>query len=343
MAMVASTLTTWQVSESEFPTTGNSAEKLRFLINYAVLAPSGHNIQPWRFHLEGDTLSLFADRERALPVVDPADRELTISCGAALFHLRLALHYFGYEGAIATFPEPDNPDLLARIQLGEQHQASPEEKRLFQAITERHTNRLPFQDKAIPDALLATWQAAVESEAAQLQFVTGKEEREAVADLIARGDRIQGADPEFRRELADWIHPNRTRHRDGMPGYAFGIGYFASYFGSFLMRRVNWGTQKAAEDRQVAIAAPLLALLTTETDNPSAWLAVGQALAKLLLHARAEGVWAAFFNQPIEVPSLRSELSQTLNCAGCPQLLLRMGYGQDVKPTPRREASEVLN
>ena len=57
---------------------------LRSLVEYAALAPSGHNTQPWRFRLRGGGAELLADRTRALPVVDPDDRELVISCGAAL-------------------------------------------------------------------------------------------------------------------------------------------------------------------------------------------------------------------------------------------------------------------
>ena len=67
-------------------------EILRDAVRGAVRAPSSHNTQPWLFRLVGDdALELYADRTRALPVVDPRDRELTISCGAALFHVRAAL------------------------------------------------------------------------------------------------------------------------------------------------------------------------------------------------------------------------------------------------------------
>ncbi|HEX8385847.1 MAG TPA: nitroreductase family protein, partial [Rubricoccaceae bacterium] len=79
----------WALPEEEFPGLINDAERLRFLVRYAVLAPSARNTQPWRFHVAGNTLELWADRTRGLPVVDPAGRELTISCGAALYHLRL--------------------------------------------------------------------------------------------------------------------------------------------------------------------------------------------------------------------------------------------------------------
>lgn len=61
----------WQVDPAGFPADGGSEDQLRFALRYAVLAPSGHNTQPWRFHVDGDSVEVHADRMRALSVVDP--------------------------------------------------------------------------------------------------------------------------------------------------------------------------------------------------------------------------------------------------------------------------------
>ena len=103
----------WRVDESDFPRYGQAAEKLRFLLRYAVLAPSGHNTQPWRFVIEGESVLLYADRERRLPVADPDDRELTMSCGAALAQLLVAIHHFGLTAEVEELPRLLDPDLLA--------------------------------------------------------------------------------------------------------------------------------------------------------------------------------------------------------------------------------------
>src|SRR5687767_980390 len=70
----------WSITTEEFPADGRASAKLRFLLRYAVLAPSGHNTQPWRFVIDGDRVEVHADRAQRLEVVDPADRALTISC-----------------------------------------------------------------------------------------------------------------------------------------------------------------------------------------------------------------------------------------------------------------------
>jgi hypothetical protein len=103
-----------------------------------------------------EDVELYADRTRSLPVVDPDDRELIISCGAALCHLKIALLHFGYFGDIKLLPDLKQPTLLARITLGFQAERATADSLLFQAIQKRRTNRLPFSDdpeKTIQDAL----------------------------------------------------------------------------------------------------------------------------------------------------------------------------------------------
>jgi len=86
----------------------------------------------------------------------------------------------------------------------------------------------------------------------------------------------------------------------------------------------------------------VLAVLWTPADDAVTWMNTGQALESVLLHARAEGLSASFLNQPIEVPELRAQLATTLGLAGYPQIVLRLGYAEDVPPAPRRTLREML-
>ena len=81
--MNADNLAAWSVDSLDFPIAGTVADKARFAVRYAILAPSSHNTQPWRFVIIGSELLACADRTRSLPNIDPFDRELIISCGAA--------------------------------------------------------------------------------------------------------------------------------------------------------------------------------------------------------------------------------------------------------------------
>jgi len=334
-------LAPWAIKAAEFPSNRSEADKLLFLINYAVLAPSSHNAQPWRFRLIDRSLELYADPTRALPVADPDGREQIMSCGAALFNLRMALQHFEFNGEITTLPDANDPDFLARIRLGERSDPTPELDRLFEAIPKRHTCRFPFETCSLPGSLLADLETAARVEGASLSVVDSKAARQVIASLVAEGDRRQYEDLAYRRELAAWVRPNRSQRRDGLPGYAFGVGGLLSYVGPLAIRIFNQGESRGQQDRQVVEGSPLLAVLATPADTPADWLAAGQALQQVLLRATAEGVSASFLNQPLQLPDLRKRL-RAIAGHGEPQLLLRLGYGPPVMPTPRRAVNDVL-
>ena len=70
------------------------ASRAAYLIGVAGRAPSLHNTQPWRFAVSRDAIELHADVSRRLKL-DPDGREMVISCGAALYGLRLAVRSLG--------------------------------------------------------------------------------------------------------------------------------------------------------------------------------------------------------------------------------------------------------
>ncbi|MCW5880039.1 MAG: hypothetical protein KIS91_03760 [Anaerolineae bacterium] len=229
----------------------------------------------------------------------------------------------------------------ARVKLGHSHKATAEEVALFQAITKRRTNRSAYENRSSPIRLLEELKMAATQEGAWLEVVENEDIRNATADLIAEGDRIQWSDAQFRRELASWTHPNRNLRRDGIPGYAMGVADTAAYASAYHPHLIPANGQ-AAKDRDLALGSPALVVLGTDKDDAAAWLATGQALQRILLRARASSVWASYLNQPIEVPELRPRFARVVGHVGHLQLCLRLGYGPDVRPTPRRHVSDVV-
>jgi len=336
-------LAPWSVSGHDFPADGNTGDQLLFLLRYAVLAPSGHNTQPWLFALQRDGLELYADRTQALPVVDPDDRELTISCGAALFNLRVALRHWGYrDDQIELLPDPADADLIARVRLVAGGPPSPEDEALFEAIPRRRTARAAYEEREAPAELQQGLEDDAAREGAWFHLVRDAE-REAVASLVAEGDRAQMGDKRFRRELAAWMHPNRSRAARGMPGYGFGFGELMSLGSPLVVRTFDLGKGQAAKDRELAEHSPLLTVLGTDGDLPREWLAAGQALERVLLRACSHGLTSSFLNQPVEVEAIRRRLADAIGRNGRhPQLVLRFGYGPDIPHTPRETVERLL-
>jgi len=338
-------LSAWELDEQRFDASAALEQQLRFALQYAVLAPSNHNTQPWRFIVDDDTVQVCADRMRALPVVDPFDRELLISCGAALFNLRVALSHFGLAYAITLFPSESDPDIVAHVRVSRDGHRDAELADLFSAMTARVTTRAPFADEPVAEALQTKLAAACDAEGAIASCVDARASRLAIAQLIAEADRIQFADPRFRRELASWIHPRRLG--DGMPAYGTAVGGLLDLAAppvTSVVRVFDVGAGAPATHERLVEGSPLLVGIATTRDDREAWLAAGQALERVLLLATSEGLTASYLNQPIEVTTLREPLGTLLKVDATPQLLLRVGCcGPQVNHAPRRPLSDVVD
>jgi hypothetical protein len=315
---------------------------LRAAVSTAVLAPSGHNSQPWLFRLVGGRLELRRDRTRSLPIVDPDDRALYISLGAALDHLLVALRVAGHRPAVTILPRPhDDPDLAAEVTLSGHHQVNDRDTALLDATRIRHTDRRPFDKRSLPTPVLAALTSAVTGTGAEL-VVVDEQRRDAIADLIRRGGLAQFSDARFRAELASWLHWNHTRARDGMPGRVHGMDDLSSVAGAWVIRTLDLGRSQAAKDRRLLENSAAVVVLATSGDRPVDWLTAGRAVSGLLLTATTRGISASFLNQPIEVAALRPELESVLEMTGHAQLLVRLGYSTPSEGTPRRSVEEVL-
>ncbi|MGK5530354.1 Acg family FMN-binding oxidoreductase [Streptomyces sp. URMC 129] len=335
--------TAWDVDPLARPARAGGDETARLAVRYAVLAPSSHNTQPWRFRVGGGAVELCADRARLLPVVDPDGRELVISCGAALLNLRLAFTRLGHTPLVQPFPEPAEPDLLARVRPGPPADRRTDDAVLAAFIPRRHTNRAPSERRRhLPADLASRLVAEAEREGAWLHLVPDARGKAMLAALVAEGDRAQHADRAYRAELARWMAPNRGRRPDGIRGYGFGLGLPASFAAPLLVRALDTGTRRAARDRGDARRSAALAVLGTGGDTPRDWLTAGQALQRVLLRATAAGAAASFFNQPVQVPALRPRTAALTGRPGHPQVLLRLGYGPPARPQPRRALADVL-
>lgn len=331
----------WSVSTIDYPDSEPTEDQLRYLLRYAILAPSSHNAQPWLFRISDASVHLYADRARTLVIVDPDDRQLYMGCGAALLNLRLALRRFGRASIVTLLPWVKDRDYLARVRVGPPVTPTLRDHQLFEAIPRRHTNRRPFELRPVSYKIFDELAAAAAAEGAWLVRLH-PEDKARAAEIIAAADRIQFHDREFRKELAEWLVPAGSRRRDGIPCHEKGFTGARSLAAPLLVRSFDRGDAEAARDQELASGSPLLVVLGTDGDTPSDWLRAGQAMQRVLLTARIHGISASFLNQALELDQMRPQMRTITGRPGFPQLILRMGYGPEAPSTPRRPLRDVL-
>jgi nitroreductase len=312
------------------------------VIGIAARAPSVHNTQPWRFHTAGDLVELHADPDRLLAHIDPAGRELMISCGAALFGLRLGLRQLGRIPAVQPRPDPLQPWLVARAWPDEPAAVSAAEAELLAAVPHRHTHRGPFTPGDVSSRLLATLATDAAAEGSELTFVRQPSLVHGLAALVDLAAAEQDADPAIGAETRRWLRPAGSAARDGVPERSTAIG---GYDAATRFRQREYGARepgsgRPAVEQQTGEPPAATAVLVTAGDTPDDWLRAGQALHRLLLRAATRWVFASLQSQPLESPRYRADVKDLLGLPGQPQMLLQFGRANTALATPRRQQDE---
>ncbi len=284
----------------------------------AGLAPSIHNTQPWRWRVDRSNLDLRAVRDRQLAVTDPAGRMLTISCGAALHHVRIALAAEGWAADVRRLPDESDQDLLARLTLTGRTEVTPEAMRLLQTMRIRHTDRRPVLDTPVDTTALNALRHVCEAEGARMHVLRADDVVELAA-AAAHAQSVEAMDPSWREELDYWaggagrddlgvpndVIPNRAPATT-VPGRDFGHG------GSLP---VGPGHDRTA----------VYAILYGDDDSPAGWLRGGEALSAIWLTATEGDLTVLPLSAAVEVAETRRRLRHVLADLGEPFLALRLG------------------
>lgn len=333
-------LDVWNLKEEDYPVDGKPEERLKFLLRYAILAPSGPNSQPWKLRLEGETISVLADFKRALPHVDPDNRTLYMSNGCLITNLLVAAEHFGFGYDIKYLPDGADEERIALIRFQEDGKAKrfPD---LFEMITRRHTNRMPYEARAIEPEKLGILKRDAKEPGFRLDILTDENGKITMSNLLARAHKIQLGNKAFRKELASWIRANNSPEKDGLPGYSFGYTDFESYFGQFIFGTFDMSGSRARVETAYMRASPAVGVLFTEAEDKLNWIMAGIVLEKIFLAATKMDIRFDLFSQPVAIPELRKEMAEAVN-ARYPQILIRMGYAKSARHTPRRPVEEVL-
>ncbi len=366
-------LQAWDVKESGFPANSSQEDRLAFLLQYAILAPSSHNSQPWKFNVSEDKISIYADETRWLSVADRDQRELYISLGCALENLVVAAEHFGYICNVTYFP--GQQDLVAELRLKSSSQLPTDANSfLFPAITSRQTNRHPYEDRLISAAdLNALYKAAANGssphqESLHWQSLPGQIQaplpgaavflredpatRDRFQQLSVQADRVQYSDADYKAELGHWLSLGGM----GPTGLQAKAAQLAVLF-------LDMGPDQMAKDAQLINSTPYIGFVCTEKWDLNGMndanqtesigtkisaLMAGRAFERFWLAATALGLSLHPMSQALEVQETKEQLSQLImpTISGemsQVQQTFRLGYAQAPGDhTPRRPMQDVL-
>ena len=329
----------WEVQADDYPEDGTWEERVTFFLRYAVLAPSSHNTQPWRFQLEEPAVHLFADLSGWLEVADPDKRELYLSLGCALENLVIAARRFGLRPDVTWGPggegRPEATVVLREGASGVEGEAAAtpyDEADLFRAITQRHTNHGAYRDEPVPEEIRRRLASVTAGGEVEVHFTDDPGVRERVDALTVRADALQFADPAWRKELGHWLGKG-----------VFGQGWILSKMAKLAVSHLDMGGTTGKKDRELLDSAALLGLVAAPERSRVAALEAGRVFQRLFLAATAEGLALQPMNQILQVDEVREAFVDLLPDEwGTPLITFRMGYAEAEDHTPRKPLEDVL-
>jgi hypothetical protein len=311
---------------------------MRQIIELACRAPSVHNTQPWLWRVDGGRIDLLADMSRQLPVTDALGRSLTVSCGAALHHARVAAAGLGLESRVTRLPDPHATGHLASIEVVSSRRTSQASAEL-RALERRCTDRRRFTAWPVSYERLSALTDATPAPDIHITPIVEIRDRFRLELLASRAIDLQRADTRVTAEQHRWVNHSPV---DGIPVTSLNASTHVS------VRSSRFSDRNGDDHLDELLQGPDgILVISTDHDESDAWLRAGEALSAMWLRATSDGLSVVPLSQVIEVEETRLSLQhQLLGGLVHPQILVRIGWQQigrsELPRTPRRPLDDVL-
>ncbi|MBA0126892.1 nitroreductase family protein [Haloechinothrix sp. YIM 98757] len=306
-------------------------------------APSVHNTQPWQWRIGNRSVHVYADPGMWLRRTDPDCRDLILSCGIALHHLRVAFAALGWRPVVHRLPNPAEPDHLASIEL-RRHEPADEEIAMAAAIPRRRSDRRHYSSWPVPATHSSLLAARAADEDVAVRVVRETYMRRHVVDAIARAAQSHARDAAYQLELAHWS--GRHGSPAGVPARNAPAPDPEPVPGALPVRAFANPRLPRSPDHPATEDAGILLVLGSVTDDRMAVLRAGEATSAVLLSATALGLATCPLTEALEVDHTRKLVRQeVLGNEGQPHMVLRVGWApinaDPVPPTPRYPVEEL--
>lgn len=315
---------------------------LEHFVYYATLAPSGHNTQPWKFKIDDDSISIYPDYSRRLPVVDSDNHALFISLGCALENVIIAADHKGYNASIEFQPTESKEHIKVRFTT---HHHIPHDSRLYHSIEKRQVTRNKYTERQIPESDIQRLIDTSKQEGVQVK-VFHKNGFKEIIPLIEEANLLQFNNKQFKNELMKWIRysdKQAKKTNDGLKGTSMGYPSAPAWLGKLFFNLFDTPKKEAKNAIDLVRSSSLLLMFVALNNDKENWINIGRSYQRMALEATELGIKHAHVNMPCEELSVRKKLKEKFGLINEePMLLIRLGYSGSLPKSLRRPVGEVM-
>ena len=339
------------------------------VVAHAVLAPSGHNMQPWTVRLDAtdpNVLYLYTDPTRLTPAVDPLARQTLVSQGTFLAYLQVAAEHLGYSATLALFPDGtyNENDLkasmsqlpVAKVTLAKDASATTAD---YASLFLSDTNRAPYTASPVSAAQTSALNALADSSSATLSILSEQQDMTTLGAFAIEGTRIETEYLPATKESDELFYGTEQAKNQARSGFAVegqGTSGFMKYFLQGLLTIIPSVNDDAAGAKNaIAMTAAgvahtaAYALISTPGNTRTEQVEAGILYAQFCLHARTLGLVMQPLSQVLqEYPTMAAPYA-AIHAKYAPagqtiQMLVRIGTATTQYPvTMRRDVTSLVH
>jgi len=290
---------------AEKPTMPNSTgavnnDVMRYIVRAGIQAPSGDNVQPWRFSFDGNTVNIFLNRSADSCFFNVRQVASTIASGAAIRNMVAAGKAMALNPVVELLPDGKQPDLMAQLKFTSMK--FPQDEILNDALWKRCTNRKMYSRRPVSDGVWQRMESLLTSyPGVRLQWASEREQLSALANVVARVDIIRTENKDLHIHLMNMTRfsaSTATASGDGLPLKNLEAGILGE---AFLRSTRPWPVMAAANalgvgklisrhSAQAVIASGGAGVISVEGDGVKDFLKAGQALQEVWLQCAHLGI-----------------------------------------------------
>jgi hypothetical protein len=318
----------WQVNTKSIDDDTSETDLLKLVAEYAVLAPSGHNTQPWYFKFNDDSVAVSVNHERELPHSGKVAAEPFVSIGSCVETFVQAAKGFGYLLKI----QPNFKNSL-KINISIDKKTTPDPS-ILDSIINRVSNReklKPIKDVTVVESLIKS-----NLNFTSTKLIYDKNDIQYIADKTSEATVTIMKDPEFRKELSKWVRNNVTKKYDGMPAFAQGMPTPPSLIAKRIIRIFDVSKTQAKKDAQRVVDSGGIILINLDRTTNEAFFNLGRQYAKICILAQQNGLATSGVGAAVIETSTKAEIKDYFGLKSIPSAIIRIGIPtKKVKHTPR--------
>jgi hypothetical protein len=332
-----------------------------------LLAPNGHNMQPWKIKLDSSDKAafyLYGDSNLLTPDVDPPARQFTITQGAFLQYCSVAASHLGYNANITLFPNGEydgsvgsiKEKPVAKVILKKSSKVT--DSALHDALFLPDTSRVAYQSGKLSDSQVEKLKQQNITDNLILNIYQDTTNMDKISRYVVDSAKIEGSIKEINNESVKLTRTNeyqKNKYRYGFSLEGDGTSGLQLYTKEALVTLFpSLNNEAASQDAIISQAelavknTPAYAFIITKDNSRKSQVEAGLLYSRVQLEAETMGLAVQPLSQSIEEYPQMSDLYLNIHNDYAPegatiQMLFRLGKPLHSVPcSMRRDVNDLL-